>query len=219
MLKLLDQYRSENRKVLIFSQVSLVVELIKLLLTYRDPQQFTQILDILQVILKQRSIKFLLLTGSTAVDIRQGLVDEFTVDESIPVFLLSTKAGGMGINLTAASVVILFDQDFNPHNDKQAQDRAYRIGQTRDVDVVKLITKGSIEEDILELGKMKLALDDAVAGEEGEERVEQEMKTSLMNVVRKKLEVDEDVADGGTKSAGAPPDNKASRGEGMDIDS
>lgn len=69
--------------------------------------QFTQILDILQTILKQRDIKYLLLTGSTAVDIRQSLVDEFTEDESIPVFLLSTKAGGMGINLTAASVVIM----------------------------------------------------------------------------------------------------------------
>lgn len=86
-----------------------------------------------------------------------------------------------------------FDQDFNPHNDKQAQDRAYRIGQKRDVDVIKLITKGSIEEDMLELGMTKLALDEAVAGEEGEEKVEREIKTSLMNVVRKKLEVGEEV--------------------------
>lgn len=137
--------------------------------------------------LESRKTKYLILTGSTPVDVRQMLVDEFTQDESIPVFLLSTKAGGMGINLTAASVVIMFDQDFNPHNDKQAQDRAYRIGQKRDVDVVKLITKGSIEEDMLELGMTKLALDEAVAGEEGDERVEREMKMSLMNVVRKKL--------------------------------
>ena len=84
-----------------------------------------------------------------------------------------------------------FDQDFNPHNDKQAQDRAYRIGQKRDVDVVKLITKGSIEEDMLALGQMKLALDEAVAGEETEERVEREMKVSLMNAVRKKLAADD----------------------------
>ena len=69
--------------------------------------QFTQILDILQAIFKMRKIKYLLLTGSTAVDIRQSLVDEFNEDDSIPCFLLSTKAGGMGINLTAASVVIL----------------------------------------------------------------------------------------------------------------
>ena len=70
--------------------------------------QFTQILDILQAIFKMRKIKYLLLTGSTAVDVRQSLVDEFNEDDSIPCFLLSTKAGGMGINLTAASVVILY---------------------------------------------------------------------------------------------------------------
>lgn len=169
LLQLLERYHAEGRRVLIFSQ-------------------FTQILDILQKVLEKEGIRFSLLTGATPVDARQSLVDEFTDDESISVFLLSTKAGGMGINLTAASVVIMFDQDFNPHNDKQAQDRAYRIGQKQNVDVVKLITKGSIEEDMLALGQTKLALDEAVAGEEGDERVEREIKTSLMNVVRKKLE-------------------------------
>ena len=114
-----------------------------------------------------------------------------------------------------------FDQDFNPHNDKQAQDRAYRIGQKRDVDVVKLITKGSIEEDMLSLGMTKLALDEAVAGEEGEERIEQEMKTTLMNVVRKKLEVDEDPEDPDTKATGGNPVEEkvdGQEGEVMDID-
>ena len=69
--------------------------------------QFTQVLDILQKVLDIKKVKYLVLTGSTPVDVRQTLVDEFTEDESIPVFLLSTKAGGMGINLTAASVVIM----------------------------------------------------------------------------------------------------------------
>ncbi|KAL6305056.1 SNF2 family N-terminal domain-containing protein [Sparassis latifolia] len=172
LLTLLRRYMGENRRVLVFSQ-------------------FTQVLDILRKVLDKQSVKYLVLTGSTPVDVRQTLVDEFTEDNSITVFLLSTKAGGMGINLTAASVVIMFDQDFNPHNDRQAQDRAYRIGQKQDVDVVTLITKGSIEEDMLALGQTKLALDEAVAGE-GEENVEREMKTSLMNVVRKKLEAKED---------------------------
>ncbi|KAL4078452.1 SNF2 family N-terminal domain-containing protein [Scleroderma yunnanense] len=181
LLRLLEEYSSQQRKILVFSQ-------------------FTQILDILQAILKLKNIKYLLLTGSTAVDIRQSLVDEFTEDESIPVFLLSTKAGGMGINLTAASVVIMFDQDFNPHNDRQAQDRAYRIGQKRDVDVVKLITRGTIEEDMLRLGETKLALDEAVAGDgdEGDDGAEEnarekEMKMSLMNVLRKQLEQQDSV--------------------------
>lgn len=176
LLRLLDDYRRADRKILIFSQ-------------------FTQILDILQAILKLKDIKYLILTGSTAVDVRQTLVDEFTEDASIPVFLLSTKAGGMGINLTAASVVVMFDQDFNPHNDRQAQDRAYRIGQKRDVDVVKLISRGTIEEDMLRLGETKLALDEAVAGEseevdgdKGASRQEKEVKKSLMGQLRRQLE-------------------------------
>lgn len=106
-----------------------------------------------------------------------------------------------------------FDQDFNPHNDKQAQDRAYRIGQKRDVEVVKLITKGSIEEDMLQLGMTKLALDEAVAGEEGEERVEQEMKTSLMNVVRRKLEGLKDDGESEEREEG-----EKQKETGMDID-
>ena len=164
------------------------------------------------------------MTGATPVDVRQSLVDEFTEDESIQCFLLSTKAGGMGINLTAASVVILyvyrdilqhglnrscgdsFDQDFNPHNDRQAQDRAYRIGQKRDVEVIKLITKGSIEEDMLELGKTKLALDEAVAGEEGEGRVEKEIKTSLMNVIRQKTDIVEGASTPQTRDDSAVED-------------
>ncbi|KAH7927144.1 hypothetical protein BV22DRAFT_1193850 [Leucogyrophana mollusca] len=190
LLRLLKDYDAAGRKVLIFSQ-------------------FTQILDILQAILKQKSIKYLLLTGSTAVDVRQTLVDEFTEDDSIPVFLLSTKAGGMGINLTAASVVIMFDQDFNPHNDRQAQDRAYRIGQKRDVEVVKLISRGTIEEDMLRLGETKLALDEAVAGDneeasEGAESAqEKQMKTSLMNVLRKQFERQEN-GDSRDGSVGTP---------------
>ncbi|KAF8210334.1 SNF2 family DNA-dependent ATPase [Mycena galopus ATCC 62051] len=178
LLRLLDDYRGQGRKILIFSQ-------------------FTQILDILQAILKQKDIKYLLLTGSTPVDVRQSLVDEFSEQESISVFLLSTKAGGMGINLTAASVVIMFDQDFNPHNDKQAQDRAYRIGQKRDVDVVKLISRGTIEEDMLKISLTKLALDEAVAGDSDEKgdvesAPEREMKTSLFAVLRKQFKAEEE---------------------------
>ncbi|KAF8586671.1 hypothetical protein K439DRAFT_1554340 [Ramaria rubella] len=177
LLSLLDKYDEEGRRILIFSQ-------------------FTQILDILQAVLKHRKTKYLVLTGSTAVDVRQSLVDEFNEDESISVFLLSTKAGGMGINLTAASVVVLFDQDFNPHNDRQAADRAYRIGQKRNVDVIKLITKSTIEEDMYRLGQTKLALDEAVAGEDaadgdGDEKAEKKMRTSLLSVLREQFEKEE----------------------------
>jgi SWI/SNF-related matrix-associated actin-dependent regulator 1 of chromatin subfamily A len=93
----------------------------------------------------------------------------------------------------------MFDQDFNPHNDRQAQDRAYRIGQKRDVDVVKLITRGTVEEDMLRLGEMKLALDEAVAGDteeggaaKGMGKVEKEMTKSLMHTLRQKFENDQE---------------------------
>jgi SWI/SNF-related matrix-associated actin-dependent regulator 1 of chromatin subfamily A len=88
-------------------------------------------------------------------------------------------------------VFLRFDQDFNPHNDKQAQDRAYRIGQKRDVEVIKLISRGTIEEDMLRLGETKLALDEAVAAdsdEKGESAPEREIKKSLMTVLRQQFE-------------------------------
>jgi len=85
-----------------------------------------------------------------------------------------------------------FDQDFNPHNDKQAQDRAYRIGQKRDVEVVKLISCGSIEEDILRLGQTKLALDEAVASDKGDSAPEREMTKSLMTVLRQQFKAQQE---------------------------
>ncbi|KAF7315594.1 SNF2 family DNA-dependent ATPase [Mycena indigotica] len=176
LLRLLAEYKEQKRKVLVFSQ-------------------FTQVLDIIQAILKIQDIEFLILTGATPVDVRQSLVDEFSERDDLDVFLLSTKAGGMGINLTAASVVIMFDQDFNPHNDRQAQDRAYRIGQQRDVEVIKLITRGTIEEDMLRLGETKLALDEAVAGDseegrDGESAPEREMKQSLLASLREQFKAE-----------------------------
>ncbi|ORY29510.1 SNF2 family N-terminal domain-domain-containing protein [Naematelia encephala] len=165
--------------------------------------QFVMILDILQVALDHLGVKYTRLDGQTKTDERQGLVDEFNEDPDITIFLLSTKAGGVGINLTAASVVIIYDQDFNPHNDRQAADRAYRIGQEKEVEVIKLITKGSIDEDMLSIGQTKLQLDDAVGGEEvtldggdigagagKEDKTAKEMRKSLLTTLRNKFEVD-----------------------------
>lgn len=88
--------------------------------------QFTKMLDILEMVMGTLGIKYLRLDGETKVMERQSMIDEFNQDESISVFLLSTKAGGFGINLTSANVVILYDLDFNPQNDRQAEDRAHR---------------------------------------------------------------------------------------------
>ena len=90
------------------------------------------------------------------------MIDTFNNELTINVFLLSTKAGGLGINLTAADTVIMHDLDFNPENDRQAEDRCHRIGQTKQVTVYKLVTEGSVDEDILDMGERKSALTKAV---------------------------------------------------------
>lgn len=89
--------------------------------------QFTMMLDILEAVLETMGIQYLRLDGQSKVEDRQPLIDAFNDDPNVTVFLLSTKAGGFGINLTSANVVILYDLDFNPHNDKQAEDRAHRM--------------------------------------------------------------------------------------------
>ncbi|GAC71293.1 SNF2 family DNA-dependent ATPase [Moesziomyces antarcticus T-34] len=155
--RLIPEIQAQGDRILIFSQ-------------------FTMVLDILCVCLEHMGIKYVGFTGSTQVEDRQVLVDQFTNDPSITVFLLSTKAGGLGINLIAANWVILFDQDFNPHNDKQAADRSYRMGQTKPVTVVKLLSRGTIDEDIHALGERKLELADRVSGEDDTESDEAEQK-------------------------------------------
>ncbi|KAM8940406.1 SWI/SNF-related matrix-associated actin-dependent regulator of chromatin subfamily A containing DEAD/H box 1 isoform 2-T2 [Pelodytes ibericus] len=121
--------------------------------------QFTMMLDILEVFLKHHQYKYVRLDGKTPIPERIHLIDEFNTDMEIFVFLLSTKAGGLGINLTSANVVILHDIDCNPYNDKQAEDRCHRVGQTKEVNVIRLISKGTIEESMLKISQQKLRLE------------------------------------------------------------
>lgn len=108
-----------------------------------------------------QGIPFLRLDGSTPVSERQSLINKFN-NGSIPVFLLSTKAGGLGINLTKADTVIMHDLDFNPENDRQAEDRAHRIGQTRDVTVKKLVCESTVDQAIYTMGERKKKLSEAL---------------------------------------------------------
>uniref|UniRef100_A0AAR2LPD8 SWI/SNF-related, matrix-associated actin-dependent regulator of chromatin, subfamily a, containing DEAD/H box 1 n=1 Tax=Pygocentrus nattereri TaxID=42514 RepID=A0AAR2LPD8_PYGNA len=131
--------------------------------------QFTMMLDILEVLLRHHKHRYIRLDGSTPMSDRIGLIDQFNTDQDIFVFLLSTRAGGLGINLTSANVVILHDIDCNPYNDKQAEDRCHRVGQTRTVKVIRLISKDTIEDAMLRIGQRKLKLEqDMTAAEEGE---------------------------------------------------
>jgi SWI/SNF-related matrix-associated actin-dependent regulator 1 of chromatin subfamily A len=146
LVKLVKTYKENGDRVLIFSQFALV-------------------LDILESVLNTSLIHFTRIDGSTKIDERQSLIDTFRDDETITAFLLTTKAGGTGINLMYANKVIIFDGSFNPQDDRQAENRAHRVGQTRDVEVVRLVTKGTVEEQIFALGQSKLLLDGRVAGD------------------------------------------------------
>ena len=121
---------------------------------------YTSMFEIMEKELKQRGIQYLKLTGSTKVDERIELVDEFNQNSKIKVFLISLKAGGTGLNLTGADMVIHYDPWWNLSTENQATDRAYRIGQKNNVQVYKLITKNSIEEKIYELQQRKAELVD-----------------------------------------------------------
>ncbi|QQK47900.1 Helicase, C-terminal [Penicillium digitatum] len=128
--------------------------------------QFTMVMDILEHVLETLKIEFVRLDGRTNVEDRQSILDAFHERTEIPVFLLSTKAGGAGINLACANRVVIFDSSFNPQEDVQAENRAHRVGQTREVEIYRLVTKSTIEEQIYALGQTKLALDQAVAGDD-----------------------------------------------------
>ncbi|KAL1990370.1 hypothetical protein VTN49DRAFT_6209 [Thermomyces lanuginosus] len=129
--------------------------------------QMTKMLDILEQFLNIHGHRYLRLDGTTKVEQRQLLTERFNNDERILVFILSTRSGGLGINLTGADTVIFYDLDWNPAMDKQCQDRCHRIGQTRDVHIYRFVSEYTIESNILRKANQKRMLDDVVI-QEGE---------------------------------------------------
>ncbi|KAJ1722942.1 DNA-dependent ATPase fun30 [Coemansia erecta] len=122
--------------------------------------QFTTMLNVLEAVFKIWDIEYFRLDGQTKVDERQTMIDEYNSSESkVPVFLLSTKAGGFGINLTSANVVVIYDAGNNPSEERQAEDRAHRVGQVKDVRVYKLIGNNTIDEAIWESSQSKLLVE------------------------------------------------------------
>jgi ATP-dependent helicase STH1/SNF2 len=122
--------------------------------------QWTTVMTLAQEWMNLKGWKNCRLDGSTSADVRQELLSTFNDEKyGYQVFLLSTRAGGLGLNLQSADTVILFDSDYNPHADQQAQDRAHRIGQKKEVRVLRLVTSNSVEEGIVEIAKRKLAMD------------------------------------------------------------
>lgn len=142
--KLLKRMQKQGSRVLIFSQMS-------------------RVLDIMEDYSFMRGYQYCRIDGSTAHEDRIAAIDEYNKPGSEKfLFLLTTRAGGLGINLTTADVVVLFDSDWNPQADLQAMDRAHRIGQTKQVYVYRFVTENAIEEKVLERAAQKLRLDQLV---------------------------------------------------------
>ncbi|KAJ3574436.1 hypothetical protein NP233_g1754 [Leucocoprinus birnbaumii] len=142
--KLLKAMNAKGSRVLIFSQMS-------------------RVLDILEDYCLFRGYKYCRIDGGTAHEDRILAIDEYNKPGSEKfIFLLTTRAGGLGINLTTADIVVLYDSDWNPQADLQAMDRAHRIGQTKQVYVFRFVTEGSVEERMLERAAQKLRLDQLV---------------------------------------------------------
>ncbi|KAI9485948.1 MAG: SNF2 family N-terminal domain-containing protein [Benjaminiella poitrasii] len=134
--KLLEKLKTEGHRCLIYFQM-------------------TRMIDLFEEYIGYKQYRYLRLDGSSKISDRRDMVQDWQTRPEIFIFLLSTRAGGLGINLTAADTVIFYDSDWNPTVDQQAMDRAHRLGQTKQVTVYRLITKGTIEERILQRAKQK----------------------------------------------------------------
>jgi SNF2 family DNA or RNA helicase len=142
--KLLPKLQAQGHRVLIFSQMM-------------------RLLDILEDYVQHRGYGYERIDGSVTGQKRQSAIDRYSVEGSDKfIFMLCTRAGGVGINLTAADTVIIFDSDWNPQNDIQAQARCHRIGQTKPVKVYRLVTNNTYEMEMFNKASLKLGLDKAV---------------------------------------------------------
>jgi ATP-dependent helicase STH1/SNF2 len=159
--------------------------------------QMTQIMNIMEDFLRYRGMKYLRLDGSTKSDDRSELLKLFNDPNSdYFCFLLSTRAGGLGLNLQTADTVIIYDSDWNPHQDLQAQDRAHRIGQKNEVRILRLITSNSVEEKILGRAQFKLDMDGKViqAGKFDNKSTNEE-REALLRTLMETAEVGEQIGD------------------------
>ena len=143
--------------------------------------QMTKVLDILEQFLNIHGHLYLRLDGSTKVEQRQVLTERFNNDPRILAFILSSRSGGLGINLTGADTVIFYDLDWNPAMDKQCQDRCHRIGQTRDVHIYRFVSEYTIEANILRKANQKRMLDDVII-QEGDFTTDYFQKRSVRDV-------------------------------------
>ena len=165
--KLLPKLKQDGHKVLIFSQM-------------------TTMLDILEDYLRYMNYRYERLDGQTSLIDRKLSMERFADEEDAFCFLLSTRAGGLGINLTSADTVVIYDSDWNPQNDIQAQARCHRIGQTKDVKVYRLITRSTYEAEMFQRISKKLALDYALIDGNGGNQEGEELSAEDIDMILKR---------------------------------
>lgn len=170
--------------------------------------QMTKVLDILEQFLNIHGHRYLRLDGATKIEQRQILTERFNNDTRILAFILSSRSGGLGINLTGADTVIFYDLDWNPAMDKQCTDRAHRIGQTRDVHIYRFVSEHTIESNILRKANQKQLLDDVVI-QEGD------FTTDYMNKLSYRDMLEDDTAE--EDAAGLAMDRVLGNGKGNNI--
>ncbi|KAJ2450231.1 putative ATPase [Coemansia sp. RSA 2336] len=173
--RLLPELFARGHRVLIFSQ-------------------FSRVLDILECYAELRKWRFCRIDGSVGQVDRQAAIVKFNTDEDIPLFFLTTRSGGLGINLTSADTVVIFDSDWNPQQDLQAQDRVHRIGQQRPVIIYRLIIAGSCEGGMLACAKAKRKLEKLVIHERKFKGVGAQKREDVADLDIKRILMDDDVA-------------------------
>jgi ATP-dependent helicase STH1/SNF2 len=197
--RILPKLFQSGHKVLIFFQM-VTSTVCKYCFKFADQTVFqTHVMDVFEDYLRWRKHTWLRLDGSNTADARQDMLLKFNAPDSpYNLFILSTRAGGLGLNLQVADTVIIFDSDWNPHQDLQAQDRAHRIGQKNEVRILRLITTRSIEETILQRAQFKLDMDGKViqAGKFDNKSSAEEREAFLRALIENaEDEVDEENAD------------------------
>ncbi|KAJ1912570.1 putative DNA helicase ino80 [Tieghemiomyces parasiticus] len=196
--RLLAKLKSEGHRVLVYFQM-------------------TKMLDLMEEYLIYRQYTYLRLDGSSKISDRRDMVTDWQTRDDIFIFLLSTRAGGLGINLTAADTVIFYDSDWNPTVDQQAMDRAHRLGQTRQVTVYRLLTRGTIEEKILVRARQKDEIHKVViSGGDFKQQVDFKPK-EIVSLLLDDAELGPSAGDGTTTGAETVDVTAAGSGDGAGL--
>jgi len=196
LAEVLPRWEKQGHRVLLFSQTR-------------------QMLAILERLVQRQGWGYLRMDGNTNVGARPAMIERFNTDENIFIFLLTTRTGGLGISLTGANRVVLFDPDWNPQTDIQARERAWRLGQKRAVTIYRLVTTGTIEEKIYQRQIFKTAISNRVLVDPKQKRLFSSGELKELFTLKEDLGAREGGREGGRVDEEAPNDTAMAGMEGV----